>query len=131
MNSLELLDEYARQIEIDTQVDITNIMEKQLSAPGVKHKWLYKLTQSKKDLLRLIELKDSIMEKAIEANKIDLPITKIKAAIEKSSEVKELNKKIKEQELLVEYLDKCVDKIFSQMGFDFKNIVELMKMEQL
>ena len=37
---------------------------------------------------------------------------------------------IKSTELLVEYLEK-VEKIYSAMTYDYKNIVELIKMEQM
>ena len=44
--------------------------------------------------------------------------------------VEKLTEEIKESEMIVEYLEK-VEKIFSAMTYDYKNIVELMKMEQM
>jgi cell division protein FtsL len=129
---MELMDDYSKEIEIDTQIDVTNIMDKQLSSPNMKHKWLYRMIKTKKHLLDLIEMKDAFINTAL--NK-DNPLRLSKAIVanklETQGDFKNLQKMIKEQELLVEFLDSSVNKIFSQMGFDFRNLVELMKMEQL
>jgi predicted nuclease with TOPRIM domain len=113
-------------------IDVTNIMEKQLSSPNVKHKWLFRLMKAKKHLIDLVELKDSFVNNVMNKdNPLKLSKAVISNKLETQGDYKELQKKIREQELLVEYLDSSVTKIFSQMGFDFKNLVELMKMEQL
>jgi predicted nuclease with TOPRIM domain len=129
---MDLLETYSKEIEMDTSIDVTNIMEKQLSCPNVKHKWLFRLMKAKKELIDLVELKDNFINNVM--NK-DNPLKLSKAVmankLETQGDYKELQKRIKEQEILVEYLDSSVNKIFSQMGFDFKNLVELMKMEQL
>lgn len=127
-----LLEEYSKEIEMDTQIDVTNVMEKQLSAPNVKHKWLFRLMKSKKALLDLIELKENFLNGALlKDNPLKLSKAVVASKLETQADFKNIQKKIKEQELLVEFLDGAVNKIFTQIGFDFKNIVELMKMEQL
>ncbi len=130
-SAFDLIDEYSKKIDIITQLDVTNVMEKQLSAPNVKHEWIYKLVQQKRKLLEMMEEK----EQAIAAKYGDSPINLSRAAIKSKAEtdvnIVQLNKKIRQQELLVDYLDNVVNKVFNQMGFDFKNIVELMKMENL
>ena len=129
---MTLLEEYSKEIEIDTQIDVTNVMEKQLSAPNVKHKWLFRLMKSKKALLDLIELKDNFLNGVLlKDNPLKLSKAVVASKLETQADFKNIQKKIKEQELLVEFLDGAVNKIFTQIGFDFKNIVELMKMEQL
>jgi len=126
------IDEYAKEIEMDTSIDVTNIMEKQLSCPNTKHKWLFKLIKAKKNLIDLVEAKDFyIQNKLAKDNPLNLSKSVIANKAESQMEFRALQKSIKEQELLVEYLDSSVNKIFSQMGFDFKNLVDLMKMEQL
>jgi hypothetical protein len=129
---MDLLEIYSKEIEMDTSIDVTNIMEKQLSSPNVKHKWLFRLMKAKKQLIDLVELKDSFVNNVMNKdNPLKLSKAVISNKLETQGDYKELQKKIREQELLVEYLDSSVTKIFSQMGFDFKNLVELMKMEQL
>ena len=51
-------------------------------------------------------------------------------AAEKHSRVKAINEKIKENKLIVEFLEKS-ERIFSSMSFDIKNITEIMKLETM
>ena len=55
MNAYEEIDKFAEELDRDTQVDATNIMQRQLSAPNVRHKWLYRLVMAKKELIKLDE----------------------------------------------------------------------------
>jgi hypothetical protein len=130
--ALELLEEYAKEMDMDTQIDSVNIMEKQLSSPNVKHKWLYRLIKSKKILIDLVEQKEGFINNTLNNNN-PLHLSKAVVAAKAGNDptYKELQRSIKDQELLVEYLDTNIGKILSQMGFDFRNLVELMKMEQL
>jgi hypothetical protein len=129
----DLLEKYSKEIEEDTQIDIGNIREKQLSAPNVKHKWLYRLTMERKKLLNLLEEKESLVKQEIDKNPMcnQLASRVLKEKAEKNEKIVNLNKTIQKQELVVEYLDSAVNKIFVQMGFDFRNLVELLKLEQL
>lgn len=124
------IEQYAKDLDIDTQVDVTNIMEKQMSAPNVRHKWLYKLVQSKQGLLRLLDEKEALMQHKMQGNPLPVSAPVLKRKAEGDLDIQTLNKKIHQQELLVEYLDGAVKQI-NQIGFDFKNLVELMKMENL
>lgn len=130
---LETIKEYSAQIEQDTHIDITNVMEKQLSSPNIKHKWLYKKVLEQKKLIDLIDKKDSFINNAVNKNDPTIRVSKAAIAANAANEptYKELQRQIKDQELLVEFLDAAVNKIFTQMGWDFRNIVDLMKMEQL
>jgi hypothetical protein len=129
---IDLLEKYSKEIEMDTNIDVTNLLEKQLSSPNVKHKWLFRLMKAKKHLIDLVELKDNFVNNVMSKdNPLRLSKAVISNKLETQGDYKELQKRIKEQEILVEYLDSSVNKIFSQMGFDFRNLVELLKMEQL
>jgi len=131
MESYNLIEKYAIELDMDTYVDVTNIMEKQLSAPNVRHKWLYKLVQAKQKLISLYDDKDALLQLKMQGN--PLPISSnpaIKKRAEGDADMKDINKHIHGQELLVEYLDGAV-KQMNQIGFDFRNLVELMKMENL
>lgn len=44
--------------------------------------------------------------------------------------IRELNLKIQQEKLIVEFLEK-MEKVFSSLTYDVKNIVEVMKLEQL
>ena len=129
-NPNELLERYAIELDTDTQVDITNIMEKQLSAPNVKHKWLYKLTQAKQQMLKLMYARDEIRQTIIDSNNLPISDVVLKRKSSNDPRIIALEKDIAQYQILVDYLDVAVKQI-NQIGFDFKNIVELMKMENL
>lgn len=131
-SAMEILEDYAKEIETDTQIDASNVMDKQLSSPNVKHKWLYRLMKCKKHLLDIIDQKEQFVQEALTINNpLNLSKVNITNKVGSDPAYRLLQKNIKDQELLVEYLDMAVNKIFSQIGFDFKNLVELMKMEIL
>jgi hypothetical protein len=130
INAFEEIDKYSAELDADTQVDATNIMQRQLSAPNVRHKWLYRLVMAKKALIKLDEQKEAIISEKL--NISNLPVSNLAARknIERSPEIASIDKSIRCQELLVDYLDSAV-KQMNQIGFDYKNLVELMKLEQL
>lgn len=131
ISALDLIDQYAKEIEMDTNIDRLNVMDKQLSSPNIKHKWLFRVIKVKRNLLRLQEAKEMMILQEMESNTLRLSKAIIMSRVESNAEAKKLTRQIKEHELLIEYLDRAVDKIFSQMGFDFRNLVELIKLETL
>jgi hypothetical protein len=129
-NAYDEIDKYASELEMDTQVDSTNIFQKQLSAPNVRHKWLYRLVMCKKKLYILSEQKDNLINEMMKTSR--LPVSNIAARknFEKEPNIVLLDKEISKQELLVDYLDSAVKQL-NQIGFDYRNLVELLKLEQL
>lgn len=128
----ELQKLYEKEVEIDTEIDATNVLAKQMSLPGIRHKWIYRLIQAKKGLLELMDQKEKIINSAIAKDSIGVTSQTAKRRnAENSSSVVEINKSIKDMELLVEYLDYVVNKVFAQVVWEIKNLVDLMKMETL
>ena len=130
MNTYELIDQYAKELEFDTQVDSTNIMEKQLAAPNIKHKWLYRSVMSKKRLLALSYQKEDLINEKLKSSNLPISNPTIKKNLERQPDIMELDREIRQQEILVDYMDNAVKQL-NQIGFDYKNIVELMKLENL
>ena len=129
---IDIFEEYSKEIEMDVQLDRINVLDKQFSLPNTKHKWLTRLMRAKRELIRLVDEKDHYIHRVMtKDNPLNLSKSAIANRVESQIDYKTLQKQIKEQEILVEYLDGSVNKIFSQMGFDFRNLVELLKMEQL
>ena len=54
----------------------------------------------------------------------------IEKAVIESNSIKDLQIKINEDKLIIEFLEKT-EKTFSSLTYDIKNIVEIMKLEQL
>ena len=130
METNELTEKYAKELEIDTQVDATNLLEKQYSAPNMRHKWLYRRTQAKQHLLRLFDAKDALLHQKMQVNVLPVSIPALKKKAEGDLDIRQINRQIQDQEILVEYLDDAVKQL-NQIGFDFRNLVEMMKMETL
>ncbi len=102
--------------------------------PGRKYYWVAQLIKSKIERNATFEkkkqLKKNITKEVIATSPVKLSQSAAEQAAERHESLASLTAKIKELDLIIEYLEK-VEKTMSQMGFDIKNIVELQKMEQL
>ena len=131
---MEQLENYIKEMGVDVELDEFNLKDVQMKLPALKHKWVGRLIRHKGDLERCISVKDKIIKEIAQevidtaTYQVTLP-TAMKAA-EKHSRVKDINEKIKEHKLIVEFLEKG-ERIFSGMSFDIKNITEIMKLETL
>jgi hypothetical protein len=105
-----------------------------MKAPARKHYWVSKLIRHKKNLLTLKNQRDAIkkevVEKIIESSPVKVTIPVAEKASYKHDKMIEILNRINEEELIIEFLEKT-EKTFSAVGFDIKNIIEIMKMEQL
>jgi len=131
---VSLLDQYIDEIEKDLQINEFNLKDSSMKAPARKHYWVSKLIRHKKNLLKLRILRDSVKKeivgKIIEESPVKVTIPVAEKASYKHDKMKEISEKISNEELLIEFLEKT-EKTFSAVGFDIKNIIEIMKMEQL
>jgi hypothetical protein len=131
---VSLLDQYIDEIEKDLQINEFNLKDSSMRTPARKHYWVSKLIRHKKNLLSLKQLRDSIkkevVQKIIEESPVKVTIPVAEKASYKHEKMLEISKKINDEELIIEFLEKT-EKTFSAVGFDIKNIIEIMKMEQL
>src|SRR6478752_471850 len=105
IDAYELINQYAKEIELDTHIDILNLRDKQFSSPNTKHKWLFKLTMEKKKLIELVDKKEQLIQQKFKDCPVNLSKAAMKAKGDKDSDIIDLSKDILKQELLVEYLD--------------------------
>lgn len=131
---MDLLSKYSEQIAEELKINSSNVRDAQMFLPSRKHFWVARLIEHKRDLSNLKKKKDKLIKALIDNKQVNSPITLSKVNQEKILEandaVEKLSEEIKSFELLVEYLEK-VEKIYSAMTYDYKNIVELIKMEQM
>lgn len=131
---MDLIDTYVKQIEEDLKIDEFNIKEASLKSPGKKHFWVSKLITHKKNLNRLEVAKNKLRAKIALEVQNQSPVRLSTMVVEKTAEdsdmIKELNEKIADERLIIELLEKT-EKTFSSLTYDIKNIVEIMKLEQL
>jgi len=130
---MDLITEFKKELMQDVQLDELNLLQKQLMLPAIKHKWVARLIDEKRKLNKLKLSKKSIREGVLAVFEKDgippgVPKTKIDRKIETSEVMLDVDGKIMESEILIEYLEK-VETIFKSMTFDLKNIVEITKME--
>jgi len=129
---VDILEKYKNEVSVDVKIDHINILDKQMELPGIKHKWVFRLVEAKKAFNRLNkkkkELKRDVLSTIEKEIPKSLPKSALDAKIEVSEPIQKINDDIGEIELLIDYLER-VEKVFSAMSFDSKNIIDLMKME--
>jgi hypothetical protein len=131
---MELLERYKKDIEEDLKIDEFNIKEASLKSPGRKHFWVSKLIYHKRSLLKLEAERDELKRKIVKELQFQSPVKLSTPVLEKTSDtsdvIKQMDIKISEEKLIIEFLEKT-EKIFSSLTYDIKNIVEIMKLEQM
>lgn len=129
---MEILKEYQSLYEEFCKIDDFNIEERAKRVPAEKHFWVCKLIDAKieKDKLYKIKSKskEKLQRKVLEESPVKLN-KQIMDDLEKSPTLETLNQKIREQDFLVEYLERLVQQV-SFIAQDIKNIVEIKKLEE-
>lgn len=130
----EIFEKYNLELQEDTLLDQMNIRDQQLKLPGIKHKWVGRLINHKQKVNKLKKVKELAREKAMEeisagsVVRISNPVLERKA--DNDNLVKKVDEQIDNEKLIIVYLEK-VEKIFNSMTFDVKNVVDIMKLEEL
>tara|TARA_R100001132_G_C3226405_1_gene62850 strand:- start:216 stop:590 length:375 start_codon:yes stop_codon:yes gene_type:complete len=117
----------------DLVLNDLNLKEQQQRLPARKHFWVGRLIEAKIKRNELIatksKLKKDLVKKVIEDSPVRINQSSAEAATEKYESVSKLNKDIKEQDTIIEYLEK-VEKILGNMHWEIKNVIDMNKMEQ-
>jgi len=131
---MEMLERYITEIEEDLKIDQFNIKEASLKSPGRKHFWVSRLINHKRNLQSLenkkLDLKKQIMDQIHDQSPVKLSTYTVDKTSDDSGMIREIQVKINEEKLIIEFLEKT-EKIFSSLTYDIKNIIEIMKLEQL
>ena len=131
---MELLKKYIEDINKDLYLDDFNLKEVQMRLPARKHFWVARLIEAKIKRNTLFgkkkKLKKDLVKKVIEDSPVRINQTAAETAAERYDSVVNINNSIKEQDTIIEYLEK-VEKIMSMMHWEIKNIVDINRMEQL
>ncbi len=131
---MELLKRYKEEIGADLVVTDFNIKDVQLKLPSRKHFWAARLIDAKVSLQNLQKrkknLKKDLVTRIIAEAPVRITQQTAEIAAESTDELVAINDSIKEYELIIEYLEK-VEKIMAGMGYDIRNIINIMQMEQL
>lgn len=129
---MSTLDKYMEEMVQDTRVDNFNILDIQMKLPAIKHKWVGRLMRHKVEVKGLRRTKEEIIReltnKLISESPVKVAFNLAEKKVSKVDSVLQIDQKIKDIYILIEYLEK-VEKIFSSMTFDIKNVTEIMKLE--
>lgn len=131
---LNILDSYVEEFKEDFNFSQLNINDVAFKIIKIKHKWLERLIRAKKDLIELEKMKIEAIEKvALKISKestVPVSIPNAEKMALKHEKIKKVVDVIEHQKLLIEYLER-IEKISRDSGFDIKNIVDLIKIENL
>ena len=131
---MELYNRYKKEIQEEVKIDAFNIKEIAMLVPSKKHFWAARLNDHRIELADLktkkAKILRSLVEKADSASPVKLSKVNLEKMVEEMPEIQELDSKIKEHEYIISYLE---DErwTFSKLTEDIKNVIEVMKLEQL
>lgn len=137
----EKLESYIKEFESDMKFDERNIHEKTLERSSIAAKWCrfsYEEERYKKKILESVEkLKEQIAEKLYEKKKSEIVSQTIKdnmikieveKLVKKSSQYLKIQEELKNQEDIIRFIMDA-RQIISQLGFDLKNAIDILKLE--
>ena len=131
---METLKRYIEEVNKDLIIDDFNIKDSQMKLPSRKHFWVARLMDAKINKNKLLskkkQHKKELVSRIISESPVKLTTQTAEAAAENTSDIEIINEKLKELDFIIEYLEK-VEKIFSSMHWEIKNIIQINQMEQL
>lgn len=129
-----MIDKYTAELNDDIKIDYVNVRDVQMKLPAIKHKWVARLINHKIERdntkKKIIEAREIIIRKLEKEAKTVLSRPTLEKAANDHEAILKLRKNVDDIDMIIEYLEK-VEKILSSTTFDIKNLVEIMKLEQL
>jgi hypothetical protein len=129
---MDLLQKYIHELENDVKLDELNLKEAALMLPAKKAKWVSRLMIEKNNLNMLYKQKNETIREAVKEIQKESVVKLTTPTLEKASErhptVVQLNQEIKTLQIVIDFLER-VEKTMQSIGFDIKNLIELIKME--
>ena len=115
---MKQLEEYIKEMGKDVDLDEFNLKESQLKLPAIKHKWVGRLIRHKNELERYNTNRDNmikqIAQEVIDQATYQVTLLTAQKAAEKHPSIKQINDSIREQKLIIEFLEKG-ERIFGGM----------------
>jgi DNA-dependent RNA polymerase auxiliary subunit epsilon len=131
---VDTLRKYIEEVNKDLHIDDFNLKTTQMKLPTRKHFWVARLIDAKVEKGKLLskkkQHKKELVSRIIAESPVKITTQTAEAAAENTTDIENINEKLKELDYIIEYLEK-VEKIFSSMHWEIKNIVQINQMEQL
>lgn len=130
-----LLNNYYQELDEDLNLTIANIQERNLRCSSIRAKWLMYLTKEKENrkLLKRTkdELKSSLLNKhESDSNKSILRQKNEDTILKDNEQLKKINDAIDQLDEIIIFLEYTWN-IMNDFGYNIKNIIELIKLEQV
>ena len=128
LNVDKIISDFQLELTNDIRMDELTIKEKAMLAPTTKHKWVARTTMYKSTLLKL----DHTKKQKIKAKTINSPVALSKYARDEimynDDEVVSINACIDQVKVILDYLEK-IEKLTGSLTYDYKNVIDLQKLE--
>lgn len=132
----DVLEKYINDYQNDVIIDEFRLKEIELKVPSLKGKWSAIKARNKAELIRMKAELDDYVNTSLpiliqKSNESGNPLSKTKAEykLKQSKKYKEHKNKIDNLSILVEFFESC-EKNIQSMGFDIKNLVETIKLDE-
>tara|TARA_Y100001963_G_C6425529_1_gene284621 strand:+ start:63 stop:467 length:405 start_codon:yes stop_codon:yes gene_type:complete len=128
----DIINQYLDEANLDTNLDRLDVSITQEQLVNNKHKWAARLTNHKIKLSNYKHERINLIEQNIQNYQQQQPVLVNKSiaekAVSKNSDILKIDKKIKNEQLIIEFLENIYKNITFATN-DIKNLVELMKLE--
>ena len=127
-----ILQKYIEEFQKDVFLDIYNLREKSLMSSSIWAKWLSYLFLEKENKQRILAAKQKILEKKMQEAKNKSSLLKVKdetAISENDENIKKLNDLFSKTQDNIDYIERALG-ILSNFGFNIKNSIDLLKLQQ-
>jgi len=129
---MDQLNSYIKELEEDVKIDELNLKEAALMLPARKAKWVSRLIIEKNNLNDLhkerTRLINDVVEEIKKESHVRLATPTLEKAAEKHGKVATITQEIARKQNIIEFLER-VEKTIHSIGFDIKNLIEVIKME--
>lgn len=127
-----MLDQYIKELEEDLKIDDLDLKNYTMKLPGIKHKWAGRCIRHKIELndlkIEKEKRKKQLIKQINETSSVKLSAPAIEKVIDDSDDTRQINRKIKDLELIIELLEKA-EKTLASASYDIKNLIEIIKLE--
>jgi hypothetical protein len=122
------LQKYSEAAEDALRLDDMNLQEKTLVAPSLHHGFVNALFAEKRNLKKLIDMKEQKEEDYLEKyGKPDVPRYRIADEMKTSTDIVKFDKAIEKQKEIIRYVEEICG-IMKGFGYSIKNCVEMAKL---
>ena len=130
IKSNQVLSKYIKELQNDVKLSTYNLREKSLMCSSMWAKWISYLYLEKDNLQRIADMKQKILKKQMQCNKMQDSVLRLKSE-EKLSEnndnIKKLNELSKQTQDNIDFIEHALN-IFQQFGYNIKNTYEILKL---